>query len=1834
MEKLSANRGFQKVAGVSVLVISILAMLALSASPGYSACTLSSPTTWSLGASGDWNVNGDWSSGTYPNSTSTNVCIVDGVSTVTLNTSATVADLQLASGNSLNILTGEALAVAGTSVINAGQITLNGGAGSNGIIEIENNVTLSGSGTLTLSASGSGNAYIEQSGGSFTLTNEGSTIEGNGVIGNGGLTLSNTGTVNANASAGPLQLNGSGGVTNTGTLEATAGGTLDIQTDVTNTGGTISAGGSGSTVNVAATVTGGTLSTSSSGLLQTAGSAVLNGVTISSGSTYTNPAGATTGLMGTITNDGTLQLNGGGGTNGAINVDSNVTLQGGGTLNMSVASGGGTAYIEQSGGTFTLTNSSNTIEGEGLIGNGGLTLVNDATIDANVSGGTLLLNGSGDVTNTGTLEATSGGTLEINTTVNNAGGNITANGGTVQVESGDIEGGTLNAANSGTMETVNSATLDGSTASGAVTISTGSTYTASNGATTALLGTINNQGTIQLNGGGGTNGLINIDSDVTLEGGGTLNLSATSSGGGNAYIQQSGGNFTLTNANNAIQGEGVIGNGGLTLVNEASGVIDANSTGGPLDTTLTLNGSGGVTNQGLLEATNEGTLVINTTVDNLTGNITANGSSSTVQMDSATIDGGTLNTTNGGTMETAGSATLDGSTASGAVTISTGSTYTASDGATTALLGTINNQGTIQLNGGGGTNGVITVDSNVTLEGGGTLNMSVASGGGNAYIEQSGGTFTLTNSNNTIEGEGVIGNGGLTLVNDSTIDANASGGTLLLNGSGGVTNTGTLEATSGGTLEINTTVNNAAANITANGSSSTVQMDGATIDGGTLNTTSGGTMETVGSATLNGSTASGAVTISTGSTYTASDGATTALLGTINNQGTIQLNGGGGTNGLINIDSDVTLEGGGTLNMSVASGGGDAYIEQSGGNFTLTNSSNTIEGEGVIGNGGLTFVNGASGSVFASVPDATLLLNGSGSQTNNGTYEAVAGALLESEGGTFTNFSGTTLTGGTYDANGTIQIDQLGSAGGEIVTNDANIILDGSNSGAATVEDDAGKNALSALATNEGSFTVENGGNADFTTAENLTNTGSVTVGAGTTLTIGPAGGNNYEQETNASANTTVNGTLSSYIYSQSAGNTTINTGGVLNAIGAGFNQSSGTTTVNGTLNPGSTGASINGGTLYGTGTVNGSTTVASAGALQPGSALAPGTLNVTGGLTVNGTLNEVINSASAFNVTAVSGGLTLGSGSTLDILMGSSFTPSASTSLDILSAGSPVSGTFTTIDNQDFTYDSENWQWNVSYNPDGTDGVDLTLTELVTTPTTVTADWTTGTPATWTTASDWACGPGPSTCVPSNGTPANTVYDVNVDNTASGATMTLTTSETVNTLTLTAGTLDIASGASLNLADQPNGITDIPEGAGLSIGGHFTAGANNGLYQLTSIEGTLTVDNGGSGVGETATPTSGTLTVSSTGAVNIAGSGTEPVVNGNLANSGDVTISGGASLATTGNYSQTSGMTTVNDGSLGAGGALNNDSASTLYIQNGGSVTANSVDNFGNVTTGNAVSDSGNNSLSVTGTFTNESSGALALMANGDSASAGTFSNAGSVSLASGTSLTAGKGGFSNSGTVSLASGSTLTAASYAQSAGTTDVDGTLISPTVTITGGTLEGSGTIEGAAMGGSTAVTLSNATIEPGNSLTVYGSVDPNSTDPFVENIYSKSNYGVLNVVGAPGTADISGSTLDINLPDGYGFLTNGETFTILDATGGLTGTFATIDGLDFGSGDYFTYAYGTDTFTLTANIPTPKTPEPASLLLLGTGLLALGWMIRRKGRSSAERRMGPAHRREM
>ena len=388
-----------------------------------------------------------------------------------------------------------------------------------------------------------------------TLTNK-ETIQGSGSIGDGQMTLVNSGTINANQLVA-LTVAANGGTTNTGTLEATSGGTLGFSgTTVTNTGGTVNTTGGtiaassstiqGGTVKLAGgsltnstisganvTITGaaslllnngaidngGTLKNSTQGIIE-----VVGGASNTLGGTVTNPVGGLIKIdnnthltlqAGTYTNAGTISMNSTGNATELIIGGANVTLTGGGKVTMSnnaqnLIFGAATADI--------LTNQE-TIQGSGSIGDGQMTLVNSGTINANQPVA-LTVAANGGTTNTGTIEATSGGTLGFSgTTVTNTGGTIDTTGGTIAASSSTIQGGTVK---------LGGGSLTNSTISGANVTVTGAVSLLLNNGAIDNGGTLKNstQGIIEVIGGasnalGGTvtnpaGGQIKIDNNTHL----------------------------------------------------------------------------------------------------------------------------------------------------------------------------------------------------------------------------------------------------------------------------------------------------------------------------------------------------------------------------------------------------------------------------------------------------------------------------------------------------------------------------------------------------------------------------------------------------------------------------------------------------------------------------------------------------------------------------------------------------------------------------------------------------------------------------------------------------------------------------------------------------------------------------------------------------------------------------------------------------------------------------------------------------------------------------------------------------------------------------------------------------------------------------------------------------------------------------------------------------------------------------------------------------------------------------------------------------------------------
>jgi hypothetical protein len=1120
--------------------------------------------------------------------------------------SATLSGVTISTGSTYTEPDNTSATLAGT-ITNNGNIALNsGGNNTNLILSGNSTVTLTGTGTVTL-GTGSGNNRI-YSANNGTLVNQ-ETIQGMGQLGVGQTTITNSSLIDANVTSGVLYVNpGAGGVTNTGTLEATNGGRLDLTGGYTNTGATIKATGTSSVVTLDnGSITGGTLTTASGGLVESINSATLSGVTISTGSTYADPDNTSTTLSGTITNNGNIALNSGGNnTNLILSGNSTVTLTGTGTVTLGNGSGNNRIYSATNGGTLI---NQETIQGIGQIGVGQTNITNTGTINANVAGVLFVNPGSGNgATNTGTLEATNGSRLDLAGTYTNTGGTISATGASslVTLDNASITGGTLTSGTGGTIESLNSAILNG------VTLSGGTSYVDPDNTTTTLQGTITNNGTISLNS-GGNNTNLQISGPVTLTGSGTLNLGNNF----NNRVYAPNGSDTLT-IKQVVQGAGQLGVGLTTIVNNST--IDSNFTGSNLQ--IQTNSGGFNNSSATLEATNGATLTLyNSAFTNTGGTIEALNATtaSTVVLNAATVNGGTLTTTGNGVIDDTNSTTLNG------ITVNAGSNVVIPDNNTTTWKGTITNNGTI-TDSSGGNNTNIQISGPVTLKGTGTL---VFSNNGNNRLYAPNGTDTFTIQEN-IQGTGQLGVGLTKMVNSKTVNADNAGGTLTVqpNSAGLANNGGALESSNGGILNlVGNFTNNASGKIVAL-TGSTTQLNGANVKGGILTTVGTGVINVFNSSTLN------ALTVSTGSNVTMPDNNSTTFVGTITDNGTLSLSSGGNNTNLL-LSGNVTLSGTGTLTMS---NNFNNRIYDPSGTHTLTNGV-IIQGSGQIGVGLMGLVN--NGTIDANGSAGILLdTNGTG-LTNNGTLQAGSGDLLHVEGGPFSNYSSGTLSGGTYISAGTLEIDEIGTTGGEITTlHGANVTLNGAS---ASFIDGGGHSVINNLNTIDSTSSFSILGGFNFTTAGNFTNSGTLTVGSGSTFVVN---GNlsNFSGTTLTGGTYDIGGTFqfnganivtdaanialtssTARIIDQHSNNglanlATIATGGTFDVTGGANFTTAGNFTNNGTLEADVTNKFV----------VNGNLTNFSGTTLTGGSYIVGGTLQFNGANIVNNDASITLNGAAA----------------------------------------------------------------------------------------------------------------------------------------------------------------------------------------------------------------------------------------------------------------------------------------------------------------------------------------------------------------------------------------------------------------------------------------------------------------------------------------------------------------------------------------------------------------------------------------------------------------------------
>ncbi len=562
---------------------------------------------------------------------------------------------------------------------------------------------------------------------------------------------------------------------------------------------------------------------------------------------------------------------------------------------------------------------------------------------------------------------------------------------------------------------------------------------------------------------------------------------------------------------------------------------------------------------------------------------------------------------------------------SGTVNVDEGATLNLTAASAGSNAGTINlTSSTLKISG-----------TTVTLSGPGTLNLAAASGGANSSIAGANASVSFTNSS-TIAGYGTISN--LSLVNSGTIAATQS--TLaILPGSAGFTNSGTLTVASNATMQIGTAAGGAFTNFAG-----TTLTGGTYSIGGTLQFGASGASIVTDAANISLTGAGAqltnfggqsllanlAVIGSTGSLTLGSSWGNYTTAGNFTNHGTLSV--GTGDKFAVNQKSSLTNFSGSTLSGGVFDIAGilqfrGANIVTNNSNITLTGAGSAIESSGGVNALANFAINGTTG-VFTLGTGRSFTT--AGNFTNNGLLTINPGDLFDVSG-SLTNFSGTTLTGGAYNVSGTLQFN-----GANIVTNAAGINL-GSTS--AAIVNQSGTNAMLGFNTNAATGRFGLSGNASLTTTGgSFTNAGQILISTGSTFTV--------------------------------------------TGSGFDFTQTAGTTTIDGTLASGGSGAlNLNGGVLYGTGTVNYG--VVDAATVTPGNSATS-----TGALQVNGTYSQ--NAAGALDVTIggtaagtkydqlnVSGAAALSG--TLNITLAAGYTPAIGNTFDILNA-SALTGSFATV--------------------------------------------------------------------------------------------------------------------------------------------------------------------------------------------------------------------------------------------------------------------------------------------------------------------------------------------------------------------------------------------------------------------------------------------------------------------------------------------------------------------------------------------------------------------------
>jgi fibronectin-binding autotransporter adhesin len=912
------------------------------------------------------------------------------------------AALDITGGNTtVNNLTG-----AGT-VTNSGaadrSLTLIGSANFGGVIEDGaggGTVALVSNGTNTLSGANTFTGDTTVSGGTLTLT--GSLASTNVTVGGGTLQLANAGndaiadTATVTVNSGTLQIVESETV---GGLNGT-GGTVSIDADQTLTLGLASG-----SFDYDGDVTGGlaanlTVASGAAGTQRLDGTVTLSSIDVNGGTLVLSG----TNSIGQINVDeGTLRLESNGAAGGAagqivttgsvidyadgVNIATPITLNSNDTqLQVTTGTAEQSGDIDEIGGPRPLEK----------IGLGELILsgTNTFTGDMTITAGTLTLTGGTALADTVEVVVGSGATLQIaadedigalssgaaDATVAVGGNSLVIVGAQNTTYAGQMTGtGAFINDGSGTL----TLTGDGSGFTGVIgATGAGSEIAITGGGTTGATGVGSSAGaTFSTDGGAilATNAVLAADGQVTFTGSETIgtvtNAAATGIANGTITLTGAGTILTVNGSANGLNPGGFNGTNGTIdgtgTLNVTGGSFNVGATG-DVQTATTIGAAGTVVNAGTMAGvTNAGTFTNNAT-----------GTAGAVSNSGTGSNAGTIAslTNTAGTFTNSGAVTGDTSVSGGTIVLAAGSNL--ADAGTVAVSGT----------------GTLTVNANDTI---GVLNQSAGTIDGNSILAvggaftqsggATGGTVTITAASFTQSGGATVGAG--TTVTSSGAQA-LQGGTIA----------GTLDGTGAITVTGDTTIT--ATGVVSNSSGVAVDSNTLTVDaGGQVNVAT--TIAAAGTLDNSGTVAD----VTNAGTFTNNAGATAGAVsnsGTGTNAGTIaSLTNTGGTFGNTGaITGTMAVDGGTVTNNATGTVGGASTVAAAG---TLLNFGTLAD----VTNAG-TFTNNVGATAGA--------VSNSGTGSNAGTI-----ASLANTGGTFSNLSTGTITGGvvnssgaTFNAEGTI----------------------------------------------------------------------------------------------------------------------------------------------------------------------------------------------------------------------------------------------------------------------------------------------------------------------------------------------------------------------------------------------------------------------------------------------------------------------------------------------------------------------------------------------------------------------------------------------------------------------------------------------------------------------------------------------------------------------------------------------------------------------------------------------------------------------------------------------